>query len=449
MNDLVKFHSIRGSWDLNEKALGRDESDGGTAVVNAENVDSDAEVVDVEIKETHSSGISTGSSPVIPSSAVVSDFTNDDSLPPTSDTDAGFADEPDMDVGMDVRGVGEQHVLKRKHSAELGIEVVARWKVAKREEAEILLSDDGGVKTDDENKRSRSANASRKLKSLARSGDFTIDERKRERFEGKCVEMDGSAQFRYQGASWQVLHSRCLGWYRMSEPYNTTKFKQHVETCKAKGEMQNLSITNFFKPKDPNSTNTGAKSITASGRKQIFIRGSTSTSPVPLTPHINSKLTIQNQPCCGISDVHNPLISTYISRTVVEGAGSISLQKAAKMVYGDDTEYSKLTESQRETVAITQSHLRSWSINRERRVVFSTNCKKFIEPGKSLKTLICNDCETVLRSDAFKQVLRVKPPLLERMKFIPLKYRGPLEDLGVKFAGIHGLSTLLQEVSSI
>ena len=34
------------------------------------------------------------------------------------------------------------------------------------------------------------------------------------------------------------------------------------------------------------------------------------------------------------------------------------------------------------------------------------------------------------------------------MKFIPIKYCGPLADLGTKFAHIQGLSELLQEVSS-
>ena len=34
------------------------------------------------------------------------------------------------------------------------------------------------------------------------------------------------------------------------------------------------------------------------------------------------------------------------------------------------------------------------------------------------------------------------------MKFIPIKYRGPLADLGTKFAHIQGLSELLREVRS-
>ena len=146
--------------------------------------------------------------------------------------------------------------------------------------------------------------------------------------------------------------------------------------------------------------------------------------------------------------MHNPLVSAYISRTVVEGAGSVSLDKATKKVFGDNVKYSELMDGQKTTVTITQCHLRSWSINRELRVVFSTDCEKFVEQDQSLKT-ICSHCESVLQSDAFKRALRVKPVKLERMRFIPARFRGALEDLGAKFAGIRGLSDILQDVRPI
>ena len=234
----------------------------------------------------------------------------------------------------------------------------------------------------------------------------------------------------------------------MSEPYNVTKFKSHLGTCKVKGNERNTSITNFFGPQDSGGINAEAKpKITASGRKQIFVGGNTSTPTLTKLPHTNNKLFAQTLPCRGISDVHDPLVSTYISRTVVEGAGSISLQKATKKVYGDNAEYSKLTDDQKAVVAVTQSHLRSWSINRELQVVFSTNCMKFVDQGQRPPKTVCNNCEKVARSDAFRRALRVRPVPLERMKFIPIKYRGAMEDLGAKFAGIRGLSELLQDVS--
>ena len=185
-----------------------------------------------------------------------------------------------------------------------------------------------------------------------------------------------------------------------------------------------------------------------SGRKQIFVGSHTSISSSAKPPPAGGEATMKSQPCRGISDDHDPRVSTYISRAVVEGAGSISIPKATKVVYGDNIKYSELSDSQKEVVTLAQAHLRTWIINRERQVVFSTKCTKFVEQGQP-PDAICHECNTVLRSEAFKRALRVKPAPLDRMKFIPIKYRGPLEDLGAKFAGIKGLSDLLQDVSHI
>jgi hypothetical protein len=217
------------------------------------------------------------------------------------------------------------------------------------------------------------------MKELVRSADFVVDEKKRKQFEEKCVEMDSEAKFRYQDTGWQVLHSKCLKWYKMSEPYNATKFRQHLGTCKARGDKQNLLITSFFKPKDPNDGTEAKLKITASARNQIFVGGSASALPSIKPPQAGNELVAQRQPCLGISKRHDPLVLTYLSRTVVKGAGSVSLQEAMEMVFGKGAEYSKLTGKQKADVTTAQSHLRSWSINRELQVIFSTACAKFVD----------------------------------------------------------------------
>jgi len=453
IHDLVKFHPIRKSWDFNSEVLGK-EGDGRreSAVIDIENVDvkdAGAEVEEIEeigvenIGEDGDEDTSTWSSITVPSSPTFSVVNNRRSLPSTSDAseDSEFVEEVDGDTQ-------EWSKLKRKRRNEPGEESRSRWKVARRVKAGMLSDSGSEVETDDDGKRSRSAIASRRLRESMRSGDFVVDERKRSRFEEKCIKMDRGAKFQYQGGSWQVLHSRCSEWYKMSEPYNTGKFKTHLGACKAKGNERNASITSFFKPRDPNDGAVAKPRITASGRNQIFIGGNTPISTSIKHPHTNNQLLAQTLPCRGISDIHNPLVSTYVSRTVVEGAGSITLQKATEKVYGKNIKYSELIDDQKAIVAITQSHLRSWSINRELQVVFSTSCTKFVEQGQKPMKTICTNCEAVARSDAFKRALRVKPVPVERMKFIPIKYRGLLEDLGAKFAGIRGLSELLQDVRS-
>ena len=379
-------------------------------------------------------------------SPVLDDWMDDRSLPPTSDLSEEFVDEVSNEPG----GMEGQSALERKHSSEIGIEVKMRWKVARREELVEEMAtqsaNESDTKTDDDEKRSRSTMAKRKLNEFAESGGF--DEGKRKGFEEKCVEVDEGAEFRYRGARWQVKHSKCFKWYTMSEPYNATKFRLHLRTCKARGEWRNLPITKFFQPRGAGKIDTGtkkAKIIVPSARKQIFVGGCNST-PTIIKPHTDNKIATKSQPCCGIMDTHNPRVSTYISRTVVEGAGSVSLEKATRMVFGKDVKYTDLNSDQKGEVTTTQTHLRSWTINRELQVVFSTKCAKFVEPDRFPKT-ICGNCETVVHSDAFRRALARKPTAVEKMKFIPKRFRGALEDLGAKYAGVRGLAELLEDVS--
>ena len=455
----MKFHPIRKSWDLVfEEEHGVDDTEdidvGGVEESDievmedvkeegVENVEADS---DVEvIGSVDEGGVSAWPNFATPSSPISGILTDGESLPPTSDMSEDLVDVIDSDD----EGVWGESTLKRKASQELGVGT-KRWK-AVRAKTEVVLDDGSGAETDGGNGLSWSAVTSRRLRESARSGEFVIDERKKKRFEEKCIEMDCGAEFRYQDVGWQVLHSRCSKWFKMSEPYNTTKFKLHVGTCKVKGKGRNASIMSFFKPRDPNDINaTEAKvKITVSARKQIFVGGGASTSTLAIdSSRLDNQLVSRTHPCLGISDIQDHRVSTYISRTVVEGAGSISLQKATKQLYSD-AKYSELTDNQKSTVTIAQAHLRSWSINRELQVVFSTNCAKFVERSQRPTKTICGNCEKVASSDSFKRALRVKPPPLETMKFIPNKYRNALADLGAKFANIHGLSELLREVSPL
>ena len=376
-----------------------DVEDGGSEIEEIEV--EEIKVADVEeIEDVCGSSNSVGS---IPSSPELGDLTDDMSLPPTSDLGEEFADEAEDEV----KGMEGRPALKRKHSGETDAEVEVRWKAARRGESVermvTLLVDESGTETDDKEKRSRSTMVRRELNKFAESGGF--DKGKRKQFEERCVEMDDGAEFCYRGARWQVWHSKCMKWYTMSEPYNTTKFRLHLKMCKARSEWGNLPITKFFQPNGAGKIDTEAKKVkitVPSARKQIFVGGCTST-PTIFKPHTHNKIATQSQPCCGISDTHNPLVSTYISQSVVEGAGSVSLQKATRMVFGEGIKYADLNEDQKADVTTTQTHLRSWTItiNRELRVVFSTKCAKFVERDRFPKT-ICGNCETVAESDAFK-----------------------------------------------
>ena len=158
----------------------------------------------------------------------------------------------------------------------------------------------------------RSAEATRKLQELMKSGELVVDEQKRATYEGKCVRMDANARFHYK-KKWEILHSKCGKWFTMSEPYNTTKFKLHVAGCRSKG--QNGLIDDFFRRQDRKEEGVLMKVTKPGARKHIIVGGHWLKSS-PLLPE--PKL----QACCGIGEEHNEHIPVYISRALTDGAGS-------------------------------------------------------------------------------------------------------------------------------
>ena len=305
------------------------------------------------------------------------------------------------------------------------------------------------IGTDDEESceergESRSAVASRKLKESLGSGEFTADERKRGSFEEKCERVGGGVKFRY-GEKWEVLHQKCGKWLTMSEPYNTTRFKAHLKTCKASGmKGHNGCIHDFFQPQ-ANSAGVGGltkvvKQPTVTVRKQVVIGGHSKKPDLGTLPIIADSL-----PCLGLREDHNDRIPKYISRALTEGAGSRSESHVTAGLFGDNTSYSELNDSERLLVQAAQVHSRTWTINRELQAIFSTNCRKAI--GTATKKSTCPECLSVLGSKAFKKALSVEHAPLATKKYTPHRWRTAATDLAINLAEINGLPGLLEAVS--
>ena len=293
---------------------------------------------------------------------------------------------------------------------------------------------------------SRSAAATRRLRELMNSGKFVMDEKKRATYEEKCVEVDARVRFRY-GKKWEVLHSTCGRWFTMTEAYNTTRFRLHVEGCTSKG--QNGLIDDFFKWWDGNGNGVSMKVSTPRGRKHVTIGGcrpkaSARKNPSLDPPHCIPKPKLQA--CRGISKEHNDRIAVYISRALTDGAGSRSESSITTMLFGNDVKFSQLDETSRNNVFAAQVKLRSWTICRELQVVYSTKCRNFVNPEAS-KT--CDRCLALLKLDVFKKALRMEPPSAKTAKFTPHRQYNGLRDLGINYAKIKGLSGLLDDVSTV
>jgi hypothetical protein len=174
-------------------------------------------------------------------------------------------------------------------------------------------------------------------------------------------------------------------------------------------------------------------------RKHIIVGGRWSTGNDPsLVPE--PKL----QACRGVGKEHNDRIPVYIARTLTDGAGSRSETAITAMLFGDGIKYLQLDEKSQNAVLVTQVKLRSWTISRELRAVYSTKCHNFTKPGTSTT---CGECLALLRLDTFKKALRMDPPPLKTAKFTPHQQYNGLKDLGISLAKIKGLAGLLDDVS--
>ena len=439
----------RGMWIEEETANGELKSDRvrdlDASLFNGPDV-SPSDAPDVGLFNDPDAGlsdVSDGDTPPTPDSSV---FTSDLWNPITSGANIYTTDnDPPPEDSERIKPKGP--VLKRKASAAEAPVKSPPLMLAKRQRiCEVGEESDSGNGAGGGRGQSRSATASRKLKGAMKSGKLVVDEQKKNTYEQKCIGFDSRARFQYQ-KKWKVLHSKCGHWFTMAEPYSTTRFGDHVENCTAKG--QNGLIDDFFKSQGGNEKGVVTKVAQPGGRNNIFVGGrrpkmSIGGNPGPApSPRV---LEPKVQACRGIGEEHNNRIPVYISRALADGAGSRSESAITTMLFGDDIKYSQLDEKSRDDVLVMQVKLRSWTICRELRVVYSTKCQTFIS---SRTSTTCNECTALLRLDTFKKALRMEPPPLETAKFTPHRQYNGIRDLGISYAKIKGLAGLLDNVSVI
>ena len=385
-----------------------------------------------------------------PQSPTTSGMFSDAAHPPSSDTAIETTDIDDPMAGGD-EGSEEYEPIRKwqrkraKGSDDEGSEEhepIRKWR------KKVKGSDDesGG-----DHALSRSAEASRKLRESLKSGTFVVDEGKRERFEGKCRGLDGHAKFSYKG-SWQVRHSKCSKWVTMREPYELVRFKDHVKGCKQMEEKgRNGTIDLFFKPRAKESRTTTTKMAQPSAQKQIVVGAKpaklreTLIKPNRRLPSIS--FVSKERPCLGLGKDRDERINTYISRVIVEGAGSRSDAHVTKMLFSDGVKYSELDNNSKRYVTATQVHLQKWKISYTLGAVFSADCEGMVTVTDEAHSPTCNRCLDILKLDAFKKALSVQPPPLDNLKFTPHRHRNAATNLGMSLAKIEGLSNLLEKVS--
>lgn len=259
---------------------------------------------------------------------------------------------------------------------------------------------------------SKSALASRKLREKVASGTYIVREKSLETWKEKISNLDPGARFDRTNSR-KVLHSSCSTWLLMKEPGDTTRFKQHVKTCRAKpistgGTLMGMG---WLKPK--------------SGGKDRAVEGGRGEATMP---------------CRGVSDMDGLHVDRYLKRTGAGGGGGRSIHVISRERFKKKFRY--LTCPQKEVVQATQRAEWVWRNDHSNLRVHATDCERFTS-NRSLDSSLCTKCKRLLTLKAFINLTRKKTPLAENLKYTNLQYLSPT--LAHIYAKAKGLRAIIEQ----
>ena len=270
---------------------------------------------------------------------------------------------------------------------------------------------------------SKSAVASRVLRQQLKEGSFEVVDDKYQRWKKKILDGDGEAKFDKDNIC-KVRHSICGTVVTVKEPYNSVRWKDHLEKCKAKMKGK--------KPlKSPSLFAMGWAVKSAKKVKKVD------------TVDIGEKLQVGQVPCPGITESDNPKVVQYLRRTGALGGGGRPLPVIAKELF--NKLFSKLKlKSNRNKVVDTQMHEWKWRNDHENLRVHSTSCQKKVadRSAAAKRPKPCPDCVNVLRSKAFKNAIHRPIPPDKKFIFVNHRFRNKL--LGKIYACTIGVKEIVE-----
>jgi len=106
----------------------------------------------------------------------------------------------------------------------------------------------------------------------------------------------------------------------------------------------------------------------------------------------------------GLGEDQDEWIGRYVSRVIVEGAGSHSDTRVTKMLFEDRVKHSELDPGSERYVAAVQVHSQKWRISHTLRAVFSADCKGKVIVMNMAQNPVCDRCLGLLKLDVFNKV---------------------------------------------
>ena len=271
--------------------------------------------------------------------------------------------------------------------------------------------------------KSKSAKSSRALRERFRKGELEVDETQLKRWRKKIINEDPNAEFDGKN-TFAVRHSKCGDFINAKEPYDATRFREHIKQC--------TEETRKRRPASgvPSLLKMGWSKIKPSGVKAAKIVVNASDKPLEET-----------YPCPGLTELDNSQIPVYLRRTGFIGGGARSLAVIAQEKF--DKLFSKLSRKNKKEVIDVQLHEHRWRNEHDKCRVSATKCKHIVaEPASNERPLPCKACQSLLLDKRFKAILR--RPVPDDKNFIYTNHRYRSKGLGEIYARTIGLKEIVE-----
>jgi hypothetical protein len=263
---------------------------------------------------------------------------------------------------------------------------------------------------------SRAATAARELRKKVQNGEFKPNLIKLEKWVTEIKSIDKNAEVNRKTAK-DIRHSKCGRWYKAKEPYDTYRFRKHVND-----ECASL----------PKSAAAGIPTI-SQWRQKFDID----------VHNPNSPKAPRCQPCPGITERDDHRVPIYLERTGATGGGARSITIIAKERFGKI--FSLLSKRRKQEVLDVQNHEHKWHNDHKNNRVFSHDCLKDVErTDDNNRVLPCPNCACLLRNHNFRQALNKPRPKDENFAYINKRWR-PSGKLIQLFGRVTGLREIIEE----
>lgn len=270
---------------------------------------------------------------------------------------------------------------------------------------------------------SKSALASRTLRESFRSGKLEMNEKKVANWKQKCRTKDPDVEFDKQNIS--ARHSKCGEFVKMKEPYDATRFNEHVKRCTPESRKKRAAAGSSSLWKWIGKTRDNPSSL-----------GSTQTRT--RTAVLDAEL---NYPCPGLTELDDPRVPKYLRRTGFAGGGARALTDIAKNRFGKA--FSELGKQKKQEVVDVQLHEHKWRNDHQKLRVFASKCKQHVaKPVLNCRAQPCDECSALLSNKRFKAILRKPTP--DDKDFIYTNHRYRSKNLGEIYARTIGLRQIIE-----